>query len=60
VVGQISDVISTAFGYHIIQVLERDPQHPVSPEMAIALQQQAFMDWLAAERTKSSIEYLVD
>jgi len=60
VVGQISDVISTAFGYHIIQVLERDPQHPVSPEMAIALQQQAFMDWLAAERTKSTIEYLVD
>ena len=60
VVGQISDVIGTAFGYHIIQVLERDAQREVSPEMSIALQQQAFMDWLSAERARAAIEYIVE
>ncbi len=60
VVGQVSDVVSTTYGYHIIQLLERDPQRELSPEMTVALQQQAFTDWLAAERARATIEYLVD
>ena len=58
VVGQISDVIHTSFGYHIIQVIERDMAKEVSPEMMIALRQDAFMRWLEAERAKAKIEYL--
>ncbi len=58
VVGQISDVIQTGFGYHIIQVLERDPARAVTPEMMLALRQEAFMSWLEAERARAQIEYL--
>lgn len=60
VIGQISDVIQTAFGYHIIQVTDRNLQKEVSPQQMIALRQQAFLDWLLAERAKAKIEYLVD
>lgn len=58
VVGQISDVIQTSFGYHIIQVLERDPAREVTEEMMLALRQEAFMSWLEAERARAQIEYL--
>jgi foldase protein PrsA len=60
VVGQVSDVIQTAFGYHIIQVLERSPQRELTPQMERALRQQMFMDWLAAERAKAEIVYLIE
>lgn len=60
VTGQISNVIQTSFGYHIIQVLDRQPERPLATEMLVALRQQAFMDWLAAERGRAEIEYLVE
>ncbi len=58
VVGQVSDVIHTSFGYHILQVLERDPAREVTAEMMLALRQEAFMSWLEAERARAQIEYL--
>ena len=60
VLGQISDVIQTSYGYHIVQVLERSSQREVPEAMLLALRQQAFMDWLEAERGRAEIEYLVD
>jgi len=60
VVGQISDVIRTNFGYHIIQVTQRDLAREITPEMMIALRQEAFMHWLEAERAKAKIEYLIE
>jgi len=54
--GQFSPVIETPAGFHILQVLERDPQHPLSPDARLVLGTQAVSEWLAARRTQSQIE----
>jgi len=53
--GQYSAVIQTETGYHILFVVERDPNHPLSPDALLTLQQHAVMDWLAQQRNKSTI-----
>jgi len=53
--GQISDVIQTSVGYHILMVLERDPNHLLSPDARLTLQNQALADWLQEQHTKSTI-----
>jgi peptidyl-prolyl cis-trans isomerase C len=53
---QFSAVIESPAGFHILQVLERDPQHPLSPDARLALQTQAVVDWLAQHRSQSQIE----
>jgi parvulin-like peptidyl-prolyl isomerase len=53
--GQHSDVITTEVGYHILMVLERDPQHPLSPDAYLVMQEKALGDWLAQKRTESDI-----
>jgi peptidyl-prolyl cis-trans isomerase C len=53
--GQISGVIQTEVGYHIIKVLERDPQHPLSPDASLALQEQALKDWVAKQRGTATV-----
>lgn len=55
--GQFTDVIKTAFGYHILQVLERKTA-PLSPDALQMAQQQALEDWLNQQRESSQIEYL--
>jgi parvulin-like peptidyl-prolyl isomerase len=54
-VGAYSDVIATPAGFHIIRVLERDPQHPLSPDALLTLQAQALRGWLDQERANSEI-----
>jgi len=53
--GQHSDVITTEVGYHILMVLERDPQHPLSPDAYLVMQEKTLGDWLAQKRTESDI-----
>jgi hypothetical protein len=53
--GQHSDVIKTEVGYHILMVLERDSQHPLSPDAYLVMQEKALGDWLAQKRTESNI-----
>lgn len=53
--GEISDVIVTNVGYHIIKVLENDPQHPLSPDARLTLQNLALKDWLRQKRQQSKI-----
>lgn len=45
-VGATSDLITSGFGYHIIQVLERDSARSVSPEVHQRLREVAFQEWL--------------
>jgi peptidyl-prolyl cis-trans isomerase C len=54
-----SEVIETLAGYHILQVLERDAQHPLSPEALLALQLQAVQSWLDERRSQSEVQILL-
>lgn len=54
--GQYSDVIQTDAGYSIIKVLERDPNHPLSPDAYMALQQAALKEWITTQRAAAKVE----
>ena len=53
--GEISGVIKSALGYHIVQVLERDPQRPLSPAAEQALRASTFSAWLDAQVSKAVV-----
>ena len=57
--GQYSTVIQSAIGYHIIYVIERDAQHPLSVDGRRILQEAALAQWLQNTRAASNIEILV-
>lgn len=54
--GGVSDVIQTDAGYHIIQVIERDTQHPLTPEAYSTLQHAALQQWIQDRIQASQIE----
>ena len=56
--GQVSDVIKTDLGYHIIQVIAVDPQHALSPDARLVLQHKALEAWLQNQQTNSTIKIL--
>jgi peptidyl-prolyl cis-trans isomerase C len=57
--GEHSNVIHTRLGYHILEVIERDPQHPLEPDARQALQTQAVRSWLAQRRSQSDIKIFI-
>jgi peptidyl-prolyl cis-trans isomerase C len=57
--GQISGVVHSAFGYHILQVIERDPARLLSDQQVLRLQQQAMDNWLTGLRTAAHVEIFV-
>ncbi|OGO35610.1 MAG: hypothetical protein A2W35_20270 [Chloroflexi bacterium RBG_16_57_11] len=54
-----SEVIETLAGYHILQVLEREAQRPLTPEALLAQQVQAVQDWLNERRSQTEIQILL-
>jgi parvulin-like peptidyl-prolyl isomerase len=54
-VGQVSDIIQTDAGYDIIKLIEREPEHELSPDAYLTLQEQALKDWITKERESASI-----
>jgi parvulin-like peptidyl-prolyl isomerase len=53
--GQLSPVVESSFGFHVIETIERG-DHPLSPDSAVRLRQLAVQSWLAAEREAAVIE----
>ena len=56
--GEHSQVIETPSGFHILQVIERNLQQPLSPDARYVLQVQALQDWLAQRRSQSEIQVI--
>ncbi|MEX1071970.1 MAG: peptidylprolyl isomerase [Anaerolineales bacterium] len=54
--GEFSQVIETELGFHLVEVLDRDPARPLNPQARLALQTKALEDWLEAQRAQSAIE----
>lgn len=54
--GQVSEVVSSEFGFHIIQLVEIDPLLEVPDELWPVVQQRGFDDWLAAQRAAAAIQ----
>jgi peptidyl-prolyl cis-trans isomerase C len=50
-----SPVIQSEIGYHIIEVTDKDPQHPLTTDAKLSLQAKALAAWLADARAKASI-----
>ena len=57
--GQYSGIIPTSYGFHIVYVIERDSQHPLSAEALQFMRRNALEKWLRDQRAQSAIEILV-
>ena len=53
--GAISEPVETEFGWHVIQVLERDPERPLTDLQINRLQQAAEERWLEEQRAGLSV-----
>lgn len=54
-VGQISDVVETDYGYHIIEVLEREMRE-LDPSILQRRQEARFEEWLEEQRESDGVE----
>lgn len=57
--GEVSGVIKSAIGFHLIQVIEKDAARPVDPDAKSELERKAIADWVQQSKSKSQIEILV-
>ncbi len=57
--GEISGVVATSFGYHIIQVNGKELR-PLDAELIQQIQQQNFLAWFESEMENADIETLVE
>ena len=54
--GQLGGVVQSAFGYHLIQVLERDSARKLEGEQLLKVQQQAMENWLNGLRAQAKVQ----
>ena len=54
-VGGHSQVITTDVGFHILRILERDPERPLSPDARLALQELALKKWVEDQHLQATI-----
>jgi peptidyl-prolyl cis-trans isomerase C len=57
--GQYSDPVASDIGWHIILVIEKDPDHALSPDSLLSMQHQALNAWLTQRRSESTIDILI-
>jgi len=54
-VGEVSEIIETEIGFHLITVLEKEENRPLSPDAKMVLEKEALRVWLANARQESEI-----
>jgi len=54
--GEMSDIVQTSFGYHIILVEERDPDRELEPSLLERRQTSALSEWLEEQRQSEAVE----
>jgi peptidyl-prolyl cis-trans isomerase C len=57
--GKFSGMLQTNIGYHFVLVIERDAQHPLSPDALLFLQHKHVNEWLKQKRADAKIEIQV-
>lgn len=57
--GQYSDVVKSDLGYHIIYVVARDANHPLSVDARRTLQEAKLADWIKSQKASAQIQVLV-
>jgi len=55
-IGKLSDPVQTQFGYHIIEVLERDDNRPLTPDQLDRARRERFDQWLQEQRSSADIQ----
>lgn len=55
-VGEISEPVKSQFGYHIIEVLERDENRELSPAQLEQARQDRFRQWLQEQRAAADVQ----
>jgi peptidyl-prolyl cis-trans isomerase C len=58
-VGEYSAPVRSDIGWHIIQLVEKDPAHGLSPDALLSMQHQALNEWLLQRRAESTIDILI-
>jgi parvulin-like peptidyl-prolyl isomerase len=53
--GETSDVVETEFGFHVVRVEEREADRPLESAALQSAQDQAWEDWLAAQRLSDQV-----
>ena len=57
-IGETSELVKTEFGYHVIEVLEKEVRE-LEPQFLQAFQQKAFNEWFAEQKELAEIERFV-
>ena len=58
--GQFSGVVTSVLGYHIVQVVERDPARPVTQDNLRLLQDRAVQEWVEGLWSQAEVERFVE
>ena len=58
--GQFSGVVTSTLGHHVVQVIERDPARPVSPENLRLLQDRAVQEWIEGLWAQAAVQRFVE
>lgn len=53
--NQYSGVIEDKVGFHILELIERQADRPLSPDQMLTLQTRALSEWIASHRQQSSV-----
>ncbi len=57
--GEVSQVVKSSIGYHLVQVIERDPTRRLDPDAKSAVESKAISEWVSKARSEAKIEVLV-